>query len=66
MTSGLELSPAVQPVLLPDSQTMLGLSTARVTGWGGVFSQDPESPANSPQRLSCFLQEAELSVEIPG
>ena len=66
MSSGLELSPKVQPVMLPDSQTMDNLTTARVTGWGGVFSQDPQSLTNTGQELSCYLQEVELSVEIPG
>ena len=66
MSSGLELSPKVQPVMLPDSQTMDNLTTARVTGWGGVFSQDPESLTNTNQRLSCYLQEVELNVEVPG
>ena len=45
---------------------MLNLTTARVTGWGGLFSQDPASLTNTAQRLSCYLQEVELSVEIPG
>ena len=45
---------------------MLNLTTARVTGWGGLFSQDPASLTNTAQRLSCYLQEVELDVEIPG
>ena len=66
LTPGLELNPRVQPVMLPDSETMRGVVRARVTGWGGVFSQDPGRPDNHQQALSCFLQEAELEVEIPG
>ena len=66
MSSGLEMSSTVQPIMLPDSETMSNITTARVTGWGGVFSQDPESLTNNNQRLSCFLQEVELEVEIPG
>ena len=52
--------------MLPDTRTMSNLTTARVTGWGGVFSQDPQSLTNTDQELSCYLQEVELSVEIPG
>ena len=43
----LELGEKVQPVLLPDSQTVEAARTATVTGWGGVFSQDPESGTNT-------------------
>ena len=66
MSRGLELNPKVEAISLPDSRTMTNLTTARVTGWGGVFSQDPESLTNTNQRLSCYLQEVELNVEIPG
>ena len=60
------MSSTVQPIMLPDSQTMMtNITTARVTGWGGLFSQDPDSLTNINQRLSCFLQEVELDVEIP-
>ena len=62
----LELGEKVQPVLLPDSQTVEAARTATVTGWGGVFSQDPQGGTEQQQRLSCFLQEASLEVEIPG
>ena len=56
----------MRPISLPDTGTMLNLTTARVTGWGGLFSQDPASLTNTAQRLSCYLQEVELDVEIPG
>merc|ERR1711874_888925 len=53
LNSGLEMSSTVQPIMLPDSQTtMTNITTARVTGWGGVFSQDPDSLTNNNQRLS--------------
>ena len=51
---------------MPDSRTMDNVSSALVTGWGGVFAQDPDTFNNKPQQMSCFLQEATLDVELPG
>ena len=64
----MEFNDVVQPIELPAQFITDRVSSATVTGWGGINPWDPRlnTDGGTSNTLSCVLKETQLDITLPS